>query len=124
MSKNESKNERPAAPAPSPIAQRELTITRMIDAPREKVFEAWTKPELLKQWFAPKPWTTTVAEMDVRTGGSCLVTMRGPDGNEFPCHGVYLEVVPNEKIVFTDAFTKAWEPSEKAFMCSTVTLEN
>lgn len=63
---------------------RELVLTRIIDAPREKLFRAWTEPDLLKQWFAPKPWETPHAELDVRPGGSCLVVMRGPDGNEFP----------------------------------------
>jgi uncharacterized protein YndB with AHSA1/START domain len=103
---------------------RDLLLTRIIDAPREKVFKAWTAPELLKQWFAPRPWTTPVVETDVRVGGSSLIVMRGPDGNEFPNRGVYLEVVTNERIVFTDAFTKAWEPSEKPFMTVELTFED
>ena len=61
---------------------RDLVLMRVIDAPREKVFKAWTDPELLKQWFAPLPWTTPRVEIDVRPGGSSLVVMRGPDGNE------------------------------------------
>ena len=81
-------------------------------------------PELLKQWFAPLPYTTPHAELDVRPGGSSLIVMRGPDGNEFPNRGVYLEVVPNERLVFTDAFTKAWEPSEKPFMTVVLTFED
>jgi uncharacterized protein YndB with AHSA1/START domain len=103
---------------------RDLVLTRIIDAPREKVFKAWTLPELLKQWFAPPPWTTPVVETDVRVGGSSLIVMRGPDGNEFPNRGVYLEVVTNERLVFTDAFTKAWEPSEKPFMTVELTFED
>lgn len=66
----------------------DLVLTRTINAPREKVFRAWTEPELLKQWFAPLPWTTPRVETDVRAGGSTLVVMRGPDGNEFPNRGV------------------------------------
>jgi len=92
---------------------RDLVLTRIIDAPHEAVFKAWTDPALLKQWFSPQPWTTPKVETDVRAGGSSLVVMRGPDGTEFPNRGVYLEVVKNERLVFTDAFTKAWEPSEK-----------
>jgi uncharacterized protein YndB with AHSA1/START domain len=88
------------------------------------VFEAWTKPELMKQWFAPLPWTTPVVETDVRPGGASLVVMRGPDGTEFPNRGVYLEVVKNEKLVFTDAYTQAWQPSEKPFMTVTLTFED
>jgi uncharacterized protein YndB with AHSA1/START domain len=103
---------------------RDLILMRMIDAPPEKVFEAWTDPALLKQWFAPLPWTTSVVENDVRAGGSSLIVMRGPDGNEFPNPGVYLEVVKNERLVFTDAFTKAWEPSEKPFIVVELTFED
>lgn len=105
-------------------ADRELVLTRLIDAPREKLYRAWTDPELLKQWFAPKPWTTPVVELDVRPGGSILFVMRSPEGQEMPNHGVYLEVVPNERLVSTDAFTRAWEPSAKPFMTLIVTFED
>jgi uncharacterized protein YndB with AHSA1/START domain len=103
---------------------RELTLERVINAPREKVFKAWTDPELMKQWFAPKPYTTPRVENDVRTGGSSLVVMRSPEGQEIPCPGVYLEVVPNQRIVATDAFTQAWEPSEKPFMTVVLTFDD
>ncbi|MGD0434760.1 MAG: SRPBCC family protein, partial [Acetobacteraceae bacterium] len=103
---------------------REVVLTRLIDAPREKLFRAWTDPELLRQWFAPLPYTTPVAELDVRPGGSSLIVMRGPDGGDMPLKGVYLEVVQNERLVFTDAYTKAWEPSDKPFMTVIVTFEN
>lgn len=66
-------------------SDRELTLTRLIDAPREKLYRAWTEPALLKQWFAPLPWTTPHAELDVRPGGAATITMRSPDGNE-TCH--------------------------------------
>jgi uncharacterized protein YndB with AHSA1/START domain len=105
-------------------ADRELVLTRLIDAPREKVYRAWTDPELLKQWFAPKPYTTPVVEIDVRPGGSAYFVMRGPDGKDLPNRGVYLEVVPNEKLVSTDAYVKAWEPSDKPFMTLIVTFED
>ena len=103
---------------------RELVLTRLIDAPREHLFRAWTEPELLKQWFAPLPYTTPVAEMDVRPGGANLIVMRGPDGAELPNRGVYLEVVKNERLVFTDAYAKAWEPSQKPFMTVVLTFED
>jgi uncharacterized protein YndB with AHSA1/START domain len=108
----------------APTADRELLLTRLIDAPREKLFKAWTDPNLLKQWFAPLPWTTPRAELDVRPGGANLVVMRGPDGNEFPNRGVYLEIVPNERLVFTDAYTEAWAPSQKPFMTVILTFED
>jgi uncharacterized protein YndB with AHSA1/START domain len=108
----------------APTSDRELVLTRIIDAPPEKLFKAWTDPELLKQWFAPLPWTTPVVEVDLRPGGASLFVMRSPDGKEFPNRGIYLEIVENERLVFTDAYTKAWEPSEKPFMTGIVTFEN
>jgi uncharacterized protein YndB with AHSA1/START domain len=102
----------------------DLVLTRDIAAPRENLYRCWTEPALMKQWFAPKPWTTPHAETDVRAGGSSLVVMRGPDGQEFPNPGVYLEVVPNERIVATDAYTSAWVPSAKPFMTLILTFED
>jgi uncharacterized protein YndB with AHSA1/START domain len=107
-----------------PTSDRELVLARIIDAPRAKLYRAWTDPELLKQWFAPLPYTTPVAELDVRPGGASLVVMRGPDGNDMPNRGVYLEVVENARLVFTDAYTTAWEPSDKPFMTVILTFED
>ena len=104
--------------------EHELVLTRLIDAPRALVYRAWSDPEMLKQWFAPLPYTTPHAELDVRPGGANLIVMRGPDGQELPNRGIYLEVVPNEKIVFTDAFTSAWVPSPKPFMTVILTFED
>jgi len=109
---------------PSSIADRELVLTRIFDAPPEKVFRAWTEPELIKQWFAPLPWTTPYAETDVRPGGSNLITMRSPEGEDYPNPGVYLEVVENERLVITDAYTRAWEPSEQPFLTMILTFED
>jgi uncharacterized protein YndB with AHSA1/START domain len=108
----------------TPASDRELVLSRLIDAPREKVYRAWTEPELVKQWFAPRPWTTPVVEFDVRPGGASLVVMRSPEGQDMPNPGVFLEVVPNERLVITDAYTRAWEPSEKPFMTAIITFEN
>jgi len=103
--------------------ERELLLSRLIDAPREKVFLAWTNPELLKQWFVPRPWTVSQAELDVRPGGANLIVMRDPEGNEFPNRGVYLEVIENKRLVFTDAYTEAWLPSEKPFMTAILSFD-
>lgn len=102
---------------------RELVLTRLIDAPREKLYRCWTEPALMKRWFAPKPYETPVVEVDVRPGGANLIVMRGPDGQDMPNRGIYLEVVPNERLVFTDAFTEAWQPSAKPFMTVILTFE-
>jgi uncharacterized protein YndB with AHSA1/START domain len=111
-----------ATPDAASLIDRELVLSRLIAAPREKLFRAWTEPALLKQWFAPLPWTTPHAELDVRPGGSNLVVMRNPEGQEFANRGIYLEVAPNERLVFTDAYTAAWEPSAKPFMTVILTF--
>ncbi|MBN7763564.1 MULTISPECIES: SRPBCC family protein [Nitratireductor] len=107
-----------------PETEHELVLARIIAAPREKIFRAWTDPEILKQWFVPKPWTIARAELDVRPGGKSLIVMRDPEGNEYPNPGVFLEVVENEKIVTTDAYTDAWTPAAKPFMTMILTLED
>ncbi len=113
-----------AATDMKPADERELVLIRLIDAPREKVYRAFTDADLLKQWFAPLPWTITEAELDVRPGGTNRFVMRSPEGELYPNQGVYLEVVPNEKLVMTDAYTEAWKPSEKPFMTAILTFED
>ena len=102
----------------------ELVLERILDAPREKLFRCWTEDALLKQWFVPRPWTIAAVDNDLRPGGRSNITMRDPDGNEYPNPGVYLEIVPNERLVFTDAYTEGWVPSEKPFFTGIVTFED
>lgn len=104
------------------IESRELHLTRLLDAPHHAVWRCWTDPALYPIWFCPPPWKVSKAEMDVRPGGSSLIVMKGPNGEEMPNRGVFLEVVPNEKLVFTDAFVEAWQPSQKPFMAVTITM--
>ncbi len=108
----------------STTGDRELVLTRLIDVPREKLWRCWTEPKLIVQWFTPPPWQTVHAETDVRPGGASYVLMKGPDGQEMPNRGVYLEVVRNERLVFTDAYTRAWEPSAKPFFTGVLTFDN
>jgi uncharacterized protein YndB with AHSA1/START domain len=109
----------------APADDRELVLARIIDASPDKVFRCWAEAELLKRWFAPRPWSTPKATLDVRSGGSSRITMASPEGEEFPNGGVFLEVVPNHKLVFTDAYTgSTWEPSAKPFMTVVLTLED
>ncbi len=103
--------------------RHELVLTRVIDAPRETLWRCWTEPKLIVQWFTPPPWKTIHAEVDLRPGGSSYIVMKGPEGQEMPNRGVYLEVVKNEKLVFTDAYTRAWEPSAKPFFTGVLTFE-
>jgi uncharacterized protein YndB with AHSA1/START domain len=86
----------------------ELAIERYIDAPPAAVFRVWT--ERLEEWWAPKPWATRVIELDLRSGGRTAMVMSGPDGETSAMEGVFLEVVPNRSIVFTNAFTAGWIP--------------
>jgi uncharacterized protein YndB with AHSA1/START domain len=106
-----------------PTPERELVLTRIIPAPAALLYRAWTEPALLKRWFAPKPHTVSQAETDPRPGGASRIVMRAPDGTEIPTNGVYLEVVENARIVFTDAYVRAWEPSAKPFFTGIVTFE-
>jgi uncharacterized protein YndB with AHSA1/START domain len=78
---------------------------------------------LLKQWFAPAPFTVPVAEVDLRVGGASRIVMKAPDGQEIPCPGTYLEIVPNRRLVFTDAYLGDWVPSAAPFMTAIVTFE-
>jgi uncharacterized protein YndB with AHSA1/START domain len=101
----------------------ELSISRLIDAPRQKIFRAWTEPALLTQWWGPHGMTTPECEMDLWVGGQFRTLMRAPDGSEYPTMGVFLEIVAPERLVFTDAFVPGWIPSGKPFMAAEVTLE-
>ena len=104
-------------------AMHELSLTRLIDVPRDKLFRCWTEPALIVQLFTPPPWKTIHAETDVRPGGASYIVMQGPDGTEMPNRGVYLQVVENEKLVITDAYESAWVPSGKAFFTCVLTFD-
>jgi uncharacterized protein YndB with AHSA1/START domain len=103
-----------------PLSDRELIITRIIDAPRERVFKAWTTQ--LPHWWGPHGMTTPVCEMELKTGGVFRTVMRAPDGTEYPTKGIFLEVVENERIVFTDAFDAGWQPSPDIFFTAITTF--
>jgi len=105
-------------------ANHELTLTRLIDAPRAKLFRCYREPELLKHWFAPKPYTVPIAELDFRAGGASRIVMRSPEGQDIPCPGTYLEIIPDRKLVFTDAYLGDWEPSGKPFMTAIITFDD
>jgi uncharacterized protein YndB with AHSA1/START domain len=95
-------------------ADREIVMTRVFDAPRNLVFDAFTKPELLKQWLlGPPGWTMPVCEIDFRIGGSYRhVWRRDADGTEMGCGGVYREIVPPERLVQTERFDNPWYSGE------------
>ena len=88
-----------------PVAEREVVITRVFDAPARFLFTAYSTPEHVKKWFGPAGWPLTLCEMDFRVGGRYRFAMTGPDGTQGPPFGgEYLEIVPNRKIVYTNGF--------------------
>jgi len=92
---------------------REIAMTRVFDAPRTLVFDALTKPELVRQWMlGPPGWSMPVCEIDLRVGGACRYVWRGPDGAEMGMGGVLREIVPPERIVATEKYDQAWYPGE------------
>jgi uncharacterized protein YndB with AHSA1/START domain len=94
-----------------PLAEREITITRVFAAPRTVVFRAWTDAAQLAQWWGPKGFTNPVCEIDARVGGAIRIHMRAPDGNIYPMNGEIRELVPPERLVFTNnAIDEAGNP--------------
>jgi uncharacterized protein YndB with AHSA1/START domain len=83
------------------VKEKELVLKRVFNAPRERVWKAWTDPRRLAQWWGPAGFTNPVCEADVRPGGAIRIDMRGPDGTVYPMTGVYREVVAPERLVFT-----------------------
>jgi len=103
---------RSAAHQPDPVL--DLVLERVVDVPRHLVWDAWTRPELLKQWFTPAPWQTVDCKIELRPGGAFCTTMRGPEGPEFVNTGCFLEVVPDEKLVWTGALGPGFRPRPAA----------
>jgi uncharacterized protein YndB with AHSA1/START domain len=94
-----------SAATSEPESQREITITRVFDAPARLLFEAYSKPEHIMRWFGPVGWPVTLCEMDFRVGGKFRFAMTGPSGKQnTPFGGEYLEIVPNKKIVYDNGF--------------------
>ena len=106
-------------------AGNEISITRIINAPRSAVWRCWVESALLMQWFCPKPWRVSRADLDVRPGGASFIVMNGPDGEENAMPGQYLDVVAGERLAFTDAFVGDWRPGAgKPFMVGFVALSD
>ena len=89
----------------------DLEMTRFIAAPRAKVWRAWSNPDILKQWWCPKPWVTEVRAFDFRNGGAFHTFMSGPDGGESDNPGIFLDIVPMERIVGTSMLLSGWRPA-------------
>jgi uncharacterized protein YndB with AHSA1/START domain len=103
-----------------PVADREVVIERIYDAPARLLFKAWSRPEHLMKWFGPVGWPLTLCEVDFRVGGRWRFAMTGASGKQnTPFGGTYLEIVPNRKIVFDNTF----EAPGAETMIMTITFE-
>ncbi|HEX4936586.1 MAG TPA: SRPBCC family protein [Gemmatimonadaceae bacterium] len=94
----------------------DLTLERVVDVPVSLVWKAWTEPQHLMPWFCPRPWTTVACEIDLRPGGIFHTTMQSPEGERFPTTGCYLEVLPERRLVWTDALGPGFRPSSRGFL--------
>jgi uncharacterized protein YndB with AHSA1/START domain len=101
----------------------DLVLVRELNAPRDLIYKCWTDPAHLPHWFVPKPHRVTHCELDVRPGGACNTTF-DVEGQIIENNGVYLEVIPNEKLVFTDAYTAGWKPKPDPFMTAILLFED
>lgn len=111
------------SPLGKPDPKLDLVLEREIDVPVELVWKAWTTADHLRNWFVPKPWTITECEIDLRVGGIFRTVMRSPEGEEFPNLGCYLEIVSNERLIFTDALLPGFRPAPKPFFTAGLLLE-
>ena len=100
----------------------DLVLEREIDVPVELVWKAWTTPDHLRHWFAPKPWSIVSCEIDLRPGGALNFVMRSPDGQEFPNTHCYLDVSPLERLITTDTLQAGYRPSAKPFFTAVLEL--
>lgn len=100
----------PAAPGAG-ADPRDLVISRLVRAPRAKLWRAWTDPAHLKEWWCPKPWVTEVRAFDLRPGGAFHTFMSGPDGGTSDNPGSFLDIVPQQRVVFTSLLVADWRPA-------------
>lgn len=101
-------------PTHRPDPRLDLVLERIVDVPRELVWAAWTTPKHVKKWFTPAPWTTVECEIDLRPGGIFRTVMRSPEGEEHPNVGCLLEVIENERLVWTVALEPGYRPTSRA----------
>ena len=101
----------------------DLGIERLVDLTPEQLWAAWTTPALLVQWFCPAPWTVSAATLDLRPGGGFTTVMRSPEGQEHPHTGTFLEIVPNRRLVWTDALLPGYRPGPTPFITAVITFE-
>lgn len=89
----------------------DLVLEREVDVTPEEIWHAWTTPEHLMKWFCPQPWKTVECEIDLKPGGIFRTVMQSPEGQQFPNHGCYLELIPNRKLTWTNALEPGFRPA-------------
>lgn len=97
----------------TPDPRLDLLLERVVDVPREMVWNAWTQPEQIVKWFTPAPWSTVKCEIDLHPGGKFRTVMRSPEGQEFDNTGCFLQVIENERLIWTGAMEPGFRPKEK-----------
>ena len=102
----------------------DLVLERVVAVRPELVWKVWTEPEHLVQWFCPRPWSVSECEMDVRPGGIFRTVMRSPEGEDMPSDaGCFLDVIPNERLVWTDAVLPGYRPKDNGFFTAIILIE-
>lgn len=101
----------------------DLVLERVVDVPRELVWAAWTKPEHVVKWLTPAPWSTVECKIDLRPGGLFYFVMQSPEGQKFPHTCCFLEVVPNERLTWTNVLGSGFRPIKLDFVSFTAVLQ-
>jgi uncharacterized protein YndB with AHSA1/START domain len=102
----------------------DLVLERHADVSPAQLWKAWTTPEHVAKWIAPRPWTITECEIDLRPGGRFRFVMRSPEGQLYPNVCCYLEVVPDQRLVWTDALLPGYRPAPEPFFTAVMLLES
>lgn len=103
--------------------ERDLMFTRIVPLSPDQLWRGWTEPALLKEWFCPAPWRVTEAEVELRPGGQFRTLMQGPNGESHDHRGCWLELVPHERLTWTDALLRDFRPGPSPFVTATLTFE-
>lgn len=101
----------------------DLMIRREVPITAAECWRGWTTPDLMLRWFVPKPWSLASCSVDLKPGGAFSTVMRSPEGNEFPSTGCYLELIPDRRLVFTDALAPGFRPKGEPFFTGVLTFD-
>jgi uncharacterized protein YndB with AHSA1/START domain len=102
----------------------DLVFERTVRLTPEQMFRAWTDPELIPKWFCPPPWKVSSAKVDLRPGGLFFTMMHSPENQEVPNSGCFLEIVKNEKVIWTDFFSENYQPNPSGFCVVILTFKS